>query len=127
MAPSAPAPMSSGVQAWRSPIGLLEERTRPASSVAKQRAADGQSAASSACVPMPAKLVGVHGPVAGVSDASTSPAASTPTHSAAPAQATGRSNFSATVVFVHAAPPPPGLEVVNTRPFGSPAMQNDAV
>src|SRR6188768_2884100 len=108
MAPSAPAPMSSAVQACRSPVGLLEERTRPASSVAKQRVADGQAAASSAFVPRPAKWVDVHGPVAGASDASTSPAASwlAAMHTAVPAQAIGITKSSVTFVFVQAAAPP---------------------
>src|SRR5690349_1928594 len=129
MAPSAPAPMSSGVQAWRSPVGLLEERTRPASSVAKQRVGDGQAAASSALVPMPSKEVGAHGPAAGVSDTRTLPRESMPwpTHSAVPAQAIGPPKPPSTFVCVHAAAPPAGFVVVNTRRFGSPAMQNEAV
>jgi hypothetical protein len=73
--------------------------------------------------------VDVHGPVAGASDASTSPAASwlAAMHTAVPAQAIGITKSSVTFVFVHAAAPPAGFDVVNRRPFGSPAMQSDAV
>ncbi len=85
-------------------MGSLDSRTRPASSVAKQRVADGQSAASSPFVPMPAKLTaGPHGPEAGLSETKIPPcqSAALAMQSCVPAQASGLPKSAATAVGVH--------------------------